>query len=286
MSKFIKMPNNKLYNQLGIGTYKLGASRTKHSKELDAIVTAMKCGARILDTAEYYTGAEELLGEAIKNVSNEIPREELYIVSKVMPHNAGRKNIFNSCENSLKKLGLKYIDLYLLHWRGNIPLKETVDCMEELKQQGKIRDWGVSNFETEDMNELWSIPNGKNCVTNQVLYHIGSRGIEYDLFPWCKEHNVFIMAYSPIAQGGELNRKLYKNKILLEIAKNHNASISQIMLAFILNQENIIPIPRSGNSEHIREDFESLNIKLSKEEIDEIDREYPKPTRRLPLDII
>ena len=231
----------------------------------------------------YGSGASErLIGKAIKGYD----RDKLFLVSKVYPHNAGRNNIFNSCENSLKRLNVDYLDLYLLHWRGSIPLKETVECMEELISQGKIKSWGVSNFDTDDMEELWSVAKGSHCVINQVLYHLGSRGIEYDLIPWMKEHNVPVMAYSPLAQGGSLRRGLLKNKAVQEIAQNRGISPVQVLLAFVLSQDNMIAIPKSGKPEHTRENAEVANITLKEEELKMLDKEFPAPNYKTPLDII
>jgi len=198
----------------------------------------------------------------------------------------GRRNIFNACENSLKRLDVDYLDLYLLHWRGSIPLRETVECMEELVAQGKIRSWGVSNFDSSDMKELWSVPNGSNCVINQVLYHLGSRGIEYDLVPWMKEHNVPVMAYSPLAQAGSLRRGLLENKVVREIAQNRGISPVQLLLAFVLSHDNMIAIPKSGNPKHTRENAEVMNIILTEEELKMLDKAFPAPNYKTPLDII
>lgn len=272
-------------SQLGFGTYLIGDKKKKHDAELEALITAIRSGMTLIDTAEWYGNgkSETLVGEAIKAVSSEIPREKLFIVTKVTPSNASRKRMFNSCENSLKCLGIDYIDLYLLHWIGGGNMTETVECFEELVQQGKIKRWGVSNFDVSDMEELLAIPNGNHCAVNQVLYHIGRRGIEYDLIPWQKARNIPIMAYSPLAQGGDMFRGLYENKLLKKIAEKHNATISQILLAFVMRYDNVIAIPKSSNKDHVIEDSKSVDIQLTEEDLNEIDKEFPPPSHKIPL---
>lgn len=269
---------------LGQGTWYLGESRKTYKDEKQALITGIKSGMTLIDTAEMYGNglSEELVGDVISNFD----RSKLFIVSKVLPHNAGRDRIFKSLENTLKRLGTDYLDLYLLHWREDIPLKETVECLEELRVSGKIKNWGVSNFDTSDMEELFSIEGGSNCKVNQVLYHIASRGIEYDLLPWMKQHNVTLMAYCPMAQAGELKRGLLSNPILNEIAKNHNATVLQIMIAWTLRIDNAISIPRTGKEKHTLENAKADDIILTKEELDLIDKEYPAPKHKTYLDIV
>jgi len=281
---YILLKDNIKIPRLGQGTWFIGDNKAREKDEIESIRLGIELGMPLIDTAEMYgSGASErLIGKAIKGYD----RDKLFLVSKVYPHNAGRNNIFNSCENSLKRLNVDYLDLYLLHWRGSIPLKETVECMEELISQGKIKSWGVSNFDTDDMEELWSVAKGSHCVINQVLYHLGSRGIEYDLIPWMKEHNVPVMAYSPLAQGGSLRRGLLKNKAVQEIAQNRGISPVQVLLAFVLSQDNMIAIPKSGKPEHTRENAEVANITLKEEELKMLDKEFPAPNYKTPLDII
>ena len=241
-------------------------------------------GAKVpaIGQGTWFGKAEELIGKTLP----ELKREELFLVSKVYPHNAGRRNIFKSCMASMKRMGVDYLDLYLLHWRGAIPLEETVACMEQLKKEGKIRRWGVSNFDTADMEELWSVPGGKNCAVNQVLYHVASRGIEYDLLPWMREHHVPVMAYCPLAQGGDLRRGLYGSAVLNKIAQAHGATVSQVLLAFVIRGGDVIAIPRSGHAEHTLENAGADQIVLSAEELAMIDKEFPAPTRKVYLDIV
>ncbi|MPM82762.1 2,5-diketo-D-gluconic acid reductase B [bioreactor metagenome] len=206
-------------------------------------------------------------------------------MSKVFPHNAGKDNIFKSCDASLSRMGTDYLDLYLLHWRGSVPLRETVACMEELVARGKIRHWGVSNFDLDDMRELWSIPKGDACVTNQVLYHLGSRGVEFDLLPWMQQRDVPLMAYCPLAQAGALRRGLLGSAAVRVAAERHNAAPEQILLAFLLTKPGVLPIPRTGQAEHARVNAEAVGLRLSAEDLEELDRAFPAPTSRVPLDI-
>ncbi len=269
---------------IGQGTWFLGENKAKQSSEIEALKAGIEAGMTLIDTAEMYGSgkSEKLIGMAIKDID----REKLFIVSKVYPHNAGRKNIFKSCMDSMERLGVDYLDLYLLHWRGGIPLSETVSCMEQLKKEGKIRRWGVSNFDTDDMEELWSVPNGKNCSVNQVLYNVSSRGIEYDLLPWMREHKVPLMAYCPLAQGGDLCSGLYKSKVLNNIANNHGASISQVLLSFAMRDGNTIVIPRSSNKEHTLDNAGADALRLTDKELAEIDLEFEAPKYKTYLDIV
>jgi diketogulonate reductase-like aldo/keto reductase len=176
--------------------------------------------------------------------------------------------------------------LYLLHWRGHIPLAETIEGMEKLRKEGKIVRWGVSNFDTDDMKELWNTPNGKNCVTNQVLYHLGSRGIDYDLLPWHREHNMPIMAYSPLAQGGTLRRQLLSDPTIIQIAEKYHVKPLQIALSWTIRSNYVMAIPKAVEKEHVLANAEAATIKLTQEDLKRLDEVFPKPTRKIPLDII
>ncbi|MFV0440290.1 MAG: aldo/keto reductase [Lachnospirales bacterium] len=278
----IKLKDGSTIPKLGIGSWYLGESRYK--KDLEALKTALDIGVTLIDTAEMYGSgkAEKLIGEAIKDVD----RSKLYLVSKVYPHNAGKNNIRKSLLTSMDNMGVDYLDMYLLHWRGQVPLSETVMCMEELKAEGLIKNWGVSNFDTDDMIELFNVPNGEKCALNQVLYHLGSRGVEYSLMPWLKEHNVPLMAYCPMAQGGDLNRNLLQSKILKSVAQKYDISTQQLLLKFVLEQDNVIAIPRSGNSNHIKENWYIKDVVISKEDLDILESEFPAPSRKTFLDIV
>ncbi|MBP3040746.1 aldo/keto reductase [Bacillaceae bacterium Marseille-Q3522] len=209
--KICELPDGTAIPSIGQGTWYMGEDPDKEADEIRALQLGIQLGMSLIDTAEMYGNRKtERLGKAIKGM-----RDHVFLVSKVYPHIAGAKKIVKACENSLKRLGTEYLDLYLLHWRGSIPLAETIEGMEKLQKEGKIRRWGVSNFDTSDMNDLINTSTGKNCSVNQVLYHLGSRGIEYDLLPWHKDHGIPIMAYSPLAQGGTLRNQLLHEPIFL-----------------------------------------------------------------------
>lgn len=282
---YVLKSSNKM-PKFGIGTWRMGENENKSSVEINAIYYALKNGVRLIDTAEMYGegGAEIIVGEALKKAC--INREELFIVSKVYPHNAGRDDLFVSLKNSLSRLGLNYLDMYLLHWRGRVPLKETVECMEEAKKDGLIRDWGVSNFDIDDMKELENIKNADKCAVNQVLYHLASRGVDFGLASYMLERNIVLMAYCPLAQAGDLGKDLLNNNVIKNIAKKHNATASQIALAFIMSFDKRVPIPKSSSEKHILENINSQNIVLDKEDIELLNKEFPKPNRKMPLDIV
>lgn len=279
MEKFLEIKKDKL----GIGTWKMGEIPKNRNEEIASIRYALENGIRLIDTAEMYGNgnSEKLIAESIKDFD----REKLYLVSKVLPNNAGEKNIFKSCENSLKNLNVDYLDLYLLHWRGSIPFEETIRCMEKLKKEGKIKNWGVSNMDIDDMQELLSIPNGKNCLVNQVLYHLASKGIEYSLKPLTDKNHITIMAYCPIAQGGRLKNQLLSSKSVQELSKKYSISPIQVLLTYMLEKENTISIPKASKLEHMKEIVACRNIHFEKEDILLLDSEYPKPTKKIPLDI-
>lgn len=284
MERTVKLPDQTAVPALGQGTWCLGEQNTTRTQEIEALRAGIDSGMTLLDTAEMYGSgkAETLIGEAIQGYD----RNGLFLVSKCYPQNAGRKNIFKSCMASMQRMKTDYIDLYLLHWRGGIPLSETVECMEQLKKEGKIRHWGVSNFDTEDMEELWSVPNGDHCAVNQVLYHIASRGIEYDLLPWLRQRGVPVMAYCPLAQAGDLQRGLYDNPVLKKIAAAHSCSVSQVLLAFVVREKDIIAIPRSSKKEHTLDNAGASEIVLTNAEISMLDQAYPAPNRKVYLDIV
>lgn len=284
MNRQVRLPDGTEVPALGQGTWFLGEQKARFEQEKEALIAGVDAGMTLIDTAEMYGSgkAESLIGSTIAGMD----RSRLFLVSKVYPHNAGRKQIFKSCMASLERMGTDYLDLYLLHWRGGIPLEETVACMEQLKKEGKIRRWGVSNFDISDMEELWSVPGGKNCAVNQVLYHVASRGIEYDLLPWMREHHVPLMAYCPLAQGGDLRRGLYDSKVLNQIAADHGASVSQVLLAFVLRDGSTIAIPRSSQKMHTLDNAGADEVVLTAEELAMIDKEFPAPTRKVYLDIV
>jgi len=269
--------------RIGQGTWYLGENPNTFDQELIALQSGIDCGMTLLDTAEMYGegAAEKLIGAAIQGYD----REKLYLVSKVYPWNAGRNKIFDCCRASLRRMRTEYLDLYLLHWRGPVPLAETVACMEELKQQGLIRNWGVSNLDVADMDELVQQPGGRNCVTDQVLYHLGSRGIEYDLLPYLRQHDMSVMAYCPLAQAGRLRRGLLSSPTIQNIALSHGATPSQVLLAFLLAQPGVLPIPRSSRARHTLENAEAANLVLTPAELNQLHQTFPAPRRKVPLDM-
>lgn len=271
---------------LGQGGWTLGDDPARKREEIYALRYGIELGMNLIDTAEMYgDGASEMLiGEAVR----EVDRDHVILVTKVFPYNAGKDRIFTSCENSLRRLGTEYIDLYLLHWRGDIPLGETVECMEELVRQGKIRRWGVSNFDEPDMTELWETPGGSRCAADQVMYSIGSRGIEFDLLPWAQAHGLGVMAYEPLLQAGKLRRMhpdIMNDSVLLGIAEEHGVTVPQLMLAFVLRNGGTLAIPKSVTPAHIRENAEAAEIELSAEDMRRIDGVFWPPTSKMHLDI-
>lgn len=269
--------------KIGQGTWKLGDDPRTFKEEVKSVRLGIENGLTLIDTAEMYGegNSEILVGEAIKAYN----REDIYIVSKVFPFNAG-DNIYNALENSLDRLSTDYLDLYLLHWRGRIPLSETIYHMEILVEEGLIKNWGVSNFDIDDMKELLSLRNGKNCKVNQVLYNLSSRGIEYSLLPYLKKHDIEVMAYCPITPDKELFNKVKDNKVVQDISKKNDISIPQLLLAFINYRDDMIPIPRSSNSKHNIENAEMLRFNLPKEDYDKLDKEFPAPNYKTNLHIV
>ncbi|WP_223068911.1 aldo/keto reductase [Paenibacillus caui] len=268
---------------IGQGTWFMGEKDSLRRQEVRALQTGIDLGMTLIDTAEMYAegGAEKIVGEAVAG-----RREKVYLVSKVYPHNAGGRKMLQACERSLKRLGTDYIDLYLLHWRGSIPLEDTVEAMERLKQDGKIRAFGVSNLDTADMEELWEIPGGGGCVTNQVLYHAASRGIEVDLLPWARRHGLPTMAYCPLAQGGRLRRELLEHPVMLELADSRGVTTAQIALAWVIRSRDVIAIPKAVQDRHIKENAAAAEILLTQEELDRIDHAFPAPANKVSLDIV
>lgn len=270
------------HNRLGIGTWYLGENRHQKQEEIAAIQYAIEHGVKVIDTAEMYgNGRSELLvGEAIRPYQ----REEIYLISKVLPSNANRHYLEQSLDASLKRLQTSYLDMYLYHWRGNTPLFETVEMLEAMKEKGKIKSWGVSNFDIQDMKELFEVARGNHCKANQVLYHLGSRGIEYALKPLHDQNNITTIAYCPLAQGGVLKRELMSHPRLIEIAEELNISLIQLLLCFTM-QPNILSIPRTGKVNHMKELIECQAIRLPQEILKELDKLYPAPNYAIPLDI-
>ncbi|MHA0863461.1 aldo/keto reductase [Enterobacter wuhouensis] len=268
---------------IGQGTWYMGEKASLRKTEVDALRAGIDLGLTLIDTAEMYAegGAEEVVGEAIKG-----QRDKVFLVSKVYPWNAGGQKGQAACEASLRRLGTDRIDLYLLHWRGNFALDETIDLMNKLQQQGKIGRWGVSNLDVDDMQALWREEGGSACATNQVLYHLASRGIEYDLLPWCQQHDVPVMAYCPLAQAGRLRTGLMNHPVVNEIARNHNATAAQILLAWVIRHQGVMAIPKAASIEHVKANAGALDITLTGEELRLLDNAFPVPAVKTPLDVV
>jgi len=260
----------------GMGTWYMGEDAARRPAEVAALRSGLDLGIRLIDTAEMYGegGAEEVVGEAIAG-----RRDEVFLVSKVYPHNASRKGAVAACERSLKRLKTDRIDLYLLHWRGNVPFTETVEAFEALRAAGKIRHWGVSNLDAGDMEELWAL--SKAIHTNQLLYNLARRGIEWGLLPWLRERRIPVMAYSPIEQA-----RLLKNPALVDFAKRHGMTPAQAALAWLLAKDDVIVIPKASNPAHLKENLGALKIKLTAAQLAELDRAFPPPSGPTPLEML
>ncbi|MBZ9895946.1 aldo/keto reductase [Mesorhizobium sp. BR1-1-6] len=263
---------------LGQGTWKMGEDSRRRAEEVNALKLGLDLGVKLIDTAEMYAsgGAEEVVAEAIAG-----QRAEVFLVSKVLPSNASRAGVQRACENSLKRLATDRIDLYLLHWPGSVPLAETVEAFEALKKAGKIRHWGVSNFDTGEMEELVGLPDGGNVQTNQVLYNLVRRGLEFDLAPWSRKRGIPLMAYSPVEQGA-----LARNASLDAVADRHGATPAQIALAWVMHQDGVIAIPKASSQDHVRQNVATLDIELTREDLADLDRAFPPPSRKRGLEMI
>jgi diketogulonate reductase-like aldo/keto reductase len=262
---------------LGLGTWRMGERTSERAAEVKAVQLGLELGLRLIDTAEMYGkgNAETIVGEAMGSL-----RDEIYLVSKVYPHNASRKGAIAACERSLKRLKTNCLDLYLLHWRGSHPLAETVEAFETLKKDGKIHNWGVSNLDVADLNELAGVPQGKNCASNQVLYHLGSRGIEWELLGQCRKAKVMVMAYSPLGQG-----PLLRKPALAKLGAKHNCDPGAIALAWVLRQPGVVTIPKAVKPEHVRANMKALEVKLDAEDLAALDATFPPPRRATALDM-
>lgn len=256
----------------------MGEQARRAADEALALRLGLDLGLTLIDTAEMYGGggAEEVVADAIAGRRNEV-----FLVSKVLPENASRRSTTAACERSLRRLGTDRIDLYLLHWRGSAPLSETLAAFAELAQAGKIRHWGVSNLDTGDMDELAALPGGQNCAVNQVLYNLTRRGIEFDLLPWCRKRSMPVMAYSPIEQGRMLSHPALKS-----VAARHRASPAQIALAWLLRQPDILVIPKATDPAHVQENRAALDLALTANDLADLDKAFPPPTRKHPLEML
>jgi diketogulonate reductase-like aldo/keto reductase len=272
------LPSGEPIPVFGLGTWMMGEVDKKRVDEVAALKLGLDLGATLIDTAEMYGDgeAEDIVGEAISG-----RRDGLFLVSKVLPENASRKDTVAACEGSLKRLRTDRIDLYLLHWRGSTPLQHTLEAFIQLQREGKIRHWGVSNFDTDDMEELLALPGGDGCATNQVLYNLKRRRIEYDLVPFCRDRNIPIMAYSPIEQG-----RLLGVAALKEVASRHEATTTQVALAWLLGKPATIVIPKATNAAHLRDNFAALDLKLTDDDVAVLDRAFPPPEKKYALEML
>jgi diketogulonate reductase-like aldo/keto reductase len=284
--KTVSLPDGERVPALGQGTWRMGESKSARASEVAALRLGIDLGMSVIDTAEMYGdgGAEEVVAEAIHG-----QRSHVFVVTKVYPYNASREKLPKACESSLKRLRIDTIDLYLLHWRERTPpLQETVETFEKLRVAGKIKRWGVSNFDLDDMEELLSLEEGHKSAANQVLYNLGNREIEFDLLPFLASNikpqtsHIPVMAYSPVGHSGVLLR----NPTLRKIAQSHDATPGQIALAWALRQPNVIAIPKASTEAHVRDNAASLKIKLTKEDLADLDREFPPPKSKKTLPVL
>jgi diketogulonate reductase-like aldo/keto reductase len=276
----IALPGGETVPALGQGTWMMAERRSRRAEEIAALHAAVDAGMTVIDTAEMYAdgAAEALVGEALNG-----RRREIFLVSKLLPQNASRRGTVAACEASLRRLQTDRLDLYLLHWRGRIPLAETLEAFDTLKRDGKIRHWGVSNFDVDDMEELVALKalSGSSVATNQVLYNLTRRGVEHDLLPWCRARGISVMAYSPLEQG-----RLLTNKILNALADRLNATPAQIALAWILRQQGVLAIPKAGHPDRVRENRRAVDVHLAADDLAALDRTFRPPTRKTPLEMV
>jgi diketogulonate reductase-like aldo/keto reductase len=276
--KQVKLPSGETVPAFGIGTWQIGDHAGTRAEEIATLRLALDLGAKLIDTAEMYGEgrAESLIAEAIAG-----RRDEAFIVSKVYPHNATRKGAIAACERSLSRLRTDRIDLYLLHWRGNVPLAETMEAFTALRDAGKIRHYGVSNLDVSDMEELWKMPGGQAVATNQILYNLSRRGAEWSLLPWLRKHKIPVMAYSPVEQG-----RLLDNRKLKDLAPKNNMTPAQVALAWLLAKDDVIVIPKTSRRERLKENLAALEHPLTQPQLAELDRLFPPPKGPTSLDML
>lgn len=278
----VTFPDDEVWPSIGLGTWRMGESAAKRRAEVAAVRAAIEIGYRVIDTAEMYGegGAEEVVGSAIAEClrAGTTRREELFIVSKVYPHNASKAGTLAACERSVKRLGLDQIDCYLLHWRGSVPLAETVAAFEDLRARGRIRHWGVSNFDLDDMEELLVVDGGQRCTTNQVYYSLTERGPAFALLPWQEARGIVTMAYSPIDQGA-----LSRNADLRALAARRSLTPAQLALAWLSAQPGVMAIPKSSDLARLKENLDSRVVEISPEDLAALDRTFPPEKRKTPL---
>lgn len=278
-----QLPSGRPMPVLGQGTWRMGEDPSLRQLEVAALRYGLDLGMNLIDTAEMYGegGAEEVVCEAIAD-----RREEVFVVSKVYPHNATRRGAIEACERSLRRLQTDYIDLYLLHWRGDVRLAETIEAFQQLKETGKILEHGVSNFDVSDMEEWMALPGGEQVATNQVLYNLASRGIEWELIPWSRERRIPIMAYSPVAPNAQMQKRMFNDRNVKSIAAEHSATPAQIALAWVLRDRDIIAIPKASQPQHIRANREAIDIQLTRDDLAKLDQSFSPPKAKTPLEML
>ena len=278
MTRLVTFSDGTTIPVLGQGTWEIGDDPAWRDEEQAALARGIDLGLTVIDTAELYGDgrSERLVGEVIAG-----RRDEVFLVSKVRPENASEMKMMLACEKSLERLGVDRIDLYLLHWEGRVPLEETVDAFQELVDEGMIARWGVSNLDLRAMERLIDIDGGNDCAANQLLYNLGSRGVEFDLLPWMQARDMPMMAYSPLGRGG-----LLEHPLITDIADRHDASPAQVALAAVLRQDGVIAIPKASTVEHVEANAEALEIRFDAEDLGRLDRVFPPPTKATPLDIL
>lgn len=276
--KYVSLPSGESVPALGMGTWMIGESRARRAEEIATLQHGIDLGMTLIDTAEMYGEgeSEKLVGEAIRG-----RRERVFLVSKVYPHNAGAKAAQAACERSLRRLGVDCLDLYLLHWRGSVPFEETIEAFEALKAAGKIRHFGVSNLDADDLNEWCDVAGGEALAVDQVLYNLTRRGIEWDLLPWCQERRIPVMAYSPIEQA-----RLLRHRGFCELARASGWQPAPLALAWLLQREGIIAIPKASTRTHLEENFSALQCRLDAPLLAALDRLFPPPKRATPLEML
>ena len=280
--KTVTLPDGRLLPALGLGTWHMGESASTRTGEIKAVRLALDIGYRVIDTAEMYAdgGAEQVVGQALAEAlrAGAVARDQVVVVSKVYPHNASRAGVAAACERSLKRLGLDHIDLYLLHWPGSHPLRDTVAGFEALRAKGMIGHWGVSNFDVDDMNALSRVEGGSDCASNQVYLSPTTRGAEFDLLPWLWQRGMPLMAYSPLDQG-----ELLDDPALVAIAGRRQTDPASVALAWLIEKGNVMPIPKAVREDHLRSNLAALDLALTNEDLVEIERRFPVPNRKLGL---
>jgi diketogulonate reductase-like aldo/keto reductase len=278
--KMLTLPSGRAMPALGQGTWNMGENPSARGREVAALRLGLDLGMTLIDTAEMYGegGAEEVVGEAIAG-----RRDEVFLVSKVYPHNADRRGVQAACERSLRRLGVDCLDLYLLHWRGRVPLAETLDAFARLVDAGKIRDYGVSNFDLDDMEEASALAGGAAVAANQVLYNLAQRGIEWDVLPWCRERGIPVMAYSPLESTFGEQAALLANPQLRAVAGRHGATPAQVAVAWLLRQDGVAVIPKAVQPDHVRANRAALDLALTAQDLADLDAGFPPPRKRRPL---